>query len=231
MVVHLAPRLRAVDGPPAAASSSGRPTDDGCLVGESVVQLVVDDAPAVTGNTLWDAFAAPAAPDALVAHDDDDDADMDEPHAAGGRKKKDTRLRHEKPRTTRLNYYVCTRTGCGWSGKMPRMHMRSRPKCPSFPCTMHYEKGSGVTAAVAAFLSQCTARQRELGLAPDGARPVPMAGADGAIDPNVLYLTVPRGLTAGDVFRVASRHNSYATVTVPEGRVEGDVISISSTHQ
>lgn len=205
-------------GPPAASSRA--PEADGCLVCDPVTVLVIDgdDAPGASSSTIHAALP----PHSSLVMEGDQGPD------AGERRKKDARLRTDKPRTKKLTYYVCTRRGCGWSGSLLAQHKKSKLSCVSYPCRINYEKATGIKATVAAFLARCTDRQRDLGLAPDGARPVPMAAPDGSIDLNVLYLTVPKGCVEGDVFRVATNNNKFANVTVPDGRVVGDVISISS---
>jgi hypothetical protein len=145
------------------------------------------------------------------------------------KKQKDSREmpRVRNVRTSRLNYYACTRNGCGWSGNRPSVHAQVRPRCRSYPCSLHYEKGGGgARRAVASFLSSCTPRQRELGLPPDFARPVPMLSSDGTIDHSMLYLTVPQGLTSGDAFHVPLGQNMRARVVVPPDHVAGDVVSV-----
>ena len=129
-------------------------------------------------------------------------------------------------RHTLLNYYICTLTGCNWRGVMPKNHKASRPTCPSYPCVMLYAKGTKAGDAADAFLKRCTPRQRELGLAPDGSKPVPQTGPNGRVDPDILYLTVPIGLTGGDTFTVPTGRGARAMVTVPDGKMEGDVLSI-----
>ena len=135
------------------------------------------------------------------------------------------------PRSTNLTYYACTRLGCGWSGSKPSLHATSRPKCMSaYPCTVNYQMGTSAKAAVHAFVTRCTARQRELGLPPDFAKPVPMVGRSGVVDHSTLYLTVPEGKAPGDIFEVSLGGNGLVrNVTVPPGRAAGDMISISAS--
>ena len=127
-----------------------------------------------------------------------------------------------------LNYYACTLIGCGFKGPSVRDHRRTRPQCTSHPCTLTYEKGTSATAAVDAFLSRCTQKQRELGLPPDYEKPVALPGEDGLVDPDILYLTVPIGLRAGDCFTVPTGYGLKSKVVVPDDKSEGDVIKIDA---
>ena len=89
--------------------------------------------------------------------------------------------------------------------------------------------GTSAKAAVHAFVTRCTARQRELGLPPDFAKPVPMAGRSGLVDHSVLYLTVPEGYAPGETFAVNLGNGMERDLTVPPGRAPGDLISISAS--
>jgi hypothetical protein len=139
---------------------------------------------------------------------------------------KPTKLR--KPRSHKMNYYICTKIDCGWSGCRPKDHVKVKPMCTGYPSTVYYDKrsGSGAREAAAEFLARCTPRQRELGLPPDYAKPVPQKHPDGTVDESKLYLTVPIGLVPGDCFTVPTGRGLRATVIVPEGLQEGDVLAI-----
>ncbi len=150
------------------------------------------------------AAAAPAAaPSAPLAGD---------PSASPPKRKKRKSQQHWNRKQHLRAYYVCTRTGCGWSGSAISRHATARPECPYTPCAMTWRAGEDLRARVADFLRRCTPAQREAGLPPDGERAVPCAGGDGA-----LYCTVPDGLVTGDTFLVDrgghARHRLCVTVT------------------
>ena len=126
----------------------------------------------------------------------------------------------------KLNYYVCTLTGCEWNGARPTLHTKRRPQCRAAPCKMAYEKATGPTRAVAEFRARLTPRQRELGLAPDYEQPVPMADASGYVDLDVLYLTVPHGRRGGDVFELPIGNGKRCVVMVPTEKKAGDLMSV-----
>lgn len=138
------------------------------------------------------------------------------------------RLKRRKASQYKLTYYACTFAGCGWRGSAVKHHRIQRPACPSYPSLFNYERGESVRDATAAFLSRCTAQQRELGLPPDGAKPIPLPGPDGLVDPDVLYLTVPCGLSGGDSFTVSMGRGSEACIAVPPDKCAGDVLAISA---
>ena len=185
--------------------------------GEIVPQLIVcsahDASPSASTALMAQPSAVPRA-----AHD----ASLAGPSSKGRVQSK--KRRHDGA----LNYYVCTLSGCGWRGNSLARHRSSKPSCPGYPSKLTYEKGASVGVLADDFLARCTARQRELGLPPDGAKPIPLAGPDGQVNPSVLYLTVPVGLSAGDTFVVPTGHGFQAKVVVPEGKVEGDVLSIAA---
>ena len=186
-----------------------------CLTGEPVARLVA------AAST-----AAPRLSTALL-----DTRETEGFSASRSTEPSPKKARRRAPRSTRLTYYACTRLGCGWSGSDPGRHARSRPKCPTaYPCTVNYQMGTSAKAAVHAFVTRCTARQRELGLPPDFAKPVPMVGRSGVVDHSTLYLTVPEGKAPGDIFEVSLGGNGLVrNVTVPPGRAAGDMISISAS--
>ena len=59
----------------------------------------------------------------------------------------------KKTRTRNLNYYACTRPGCGWSGSRYADHRSRKPDCLAYPCTVMYTKGTCASAAVARLAS------------------------------------------------------------------------------
>ena len=143
------------------------------------------------------------------------------------------KVKKPKPKKVRrqewqLCYYVCTLDECGWRGPTPSKHSRQKPKCPGQPSILYHERSTSAKEAAETFLARCTPQQRKLGLPPDGAKPIPLPGADGQIDPHVLYLTVPIGLAGGDTFTVPMGRGMEAKVVVPPGKQEGDVLAISA---
>lgn len=130
------------------------------------------------------------------------------------------------------SYYVCTFNGCGWRGNSRITHRKNKPDCQGYPSKLEYVRkkvsGDSLKSVAAAFLARCTPRQREIGLPPDGAKPIPLPNTAGRIDPSVLYLTIPVGLAEGDEFVVPMSRGLEATITVPPGKSEGDVLCISA---
>ena len=128
----------------------------------------------------------------------------------------------------KVSYYVCTLESCNWRGSGLNKHRKQRPACPGYPCVLYHAKGASSKDAAMAFLARCTAQQRKHGLPPDGAKPIPLRGRNGLVDPDVWYLTVPIGLKAGDSFTVPMAAGMEARLIVPSGKAEGDVLSISA---
>ena len=215
---------------PSSSSSADAPV---CQITAERVTRLVPDLPE-SGNLSGN---PPSLSTALVlasqAEDEREEVDNCLPLASAGteataHKRKADDGSDVKSRKRIKVYYVCTRAGCNWTGSRTKLHARSRPSCTSFPCSVVYEPGPADSAkvAVAEYLARCTPYQRELGLAPDYEKPVPMVGPRGIVEPDTLYLTVPAGLGEGDSFRVPTGHGCRTTVTVPTGRVAGDLISL-----
>lgn len=153
------------------------------------------------------------------------------------------------PQKKAYNYYVCTLAGCGWRGASIRVHNQARPNCPGYPCHLTYLPGQKPAQEADKFVARCTPRQRELGLPPDYAKPVPLPDASGHVDLGVRALALSRSPSrspsrsslGGSAYR--RRRNEHAArsprppraphpwiqvlyLTVPVGLVEGDRFEI-----
>ena len=148
------------------------------------------------------------------------------------------RVRKHQPHWKRTEhlYFVCTYEGCGWSGTKRFRHRHVRPSCPCvYPCPIALVIGEQVDYQKLArdYVARCTPRQRELGLPPDGEKPVPrVIGADGNVCHTPLFLTIPVGigLSEGKQFTVpmGPGRGRPTVITVPAGCGEGDVLSIEA---